>query len=64
MLMWLSQSYQKDATFDFSCLTQVASQPTSHDALFGSLLGVLSITIQSEKPLTDLVSQCRREHAA
>lgn len=62
MLVWLSESYQQEAKFDFNCLSHEATKPSSHDALFGSLLGLLSINIQTEKPLIDLVSKCRSQH--
>lgn len=63
MFLWFSKSYQKDANFNVNCLTKIASLPTSHDALFGSLLGLLSIDIQTQKPLTNDIAQCRRKHA-
>lgn len=59
MLFWLSESYIADAKLDMNCLNNVAANPTSHDALFGSLLGLLSIEIQTDKQMTDLVSPCR-----
>lgn len=59
MFFWLSDSYIADAKLDINCLNNVAANPTSHDALFGSLLGLLSIEIQTDKQVTDLVSPCR-----
>lgn len=64
MSVWLSKSYQQDAKFDFDCLTQTAAQQTTHDALFGTLLALLSIEIKTEKPITDLVSHCRNRYAS
>ncbi|MFC0119437.1 phosphoethanolamine transferase [Pseudoalteromonas xiamenensis] len=59
MLFWLSDNYQKDVKLDRTCLNEITAKPTSHDALFGSLLGLLSIDIKTEKQTTDLVTGCR-----
>ncbi|CCQ10091.1 membrane protein [Pseudoalteromonas luteoviolacea B = ATCC 29581] len=59
MILWLSESYRHNAKFNSNCLNTVATKPTSHDALFGTLLGLLSIEVETEKPLIDLVSECR-----
>ncbi|MFC3034719.1 phosphoethanolamine transferase [Pseudoalteromonas fenneropenaei] len=63
MLFWLSNNYLHDAQLNLDCLHKTAAQATSHDALFGSVLGLLSIQVTTNKDLTDLITPCRSTYA-
>lgn len=61
MIFWASEGYQKATGLSMSCLKAVAQQPTSHDSLFHTLLGLLDVQTPSlyEKEW-DWSAGCRR----
>ncbi len=59
MVMWLSPGLVHDAGLDTACLRREAAQPTSHDNLFPSILGLLRVRTEVYRPADDLFAACR-----
>jgi lipid A ethanolaminephosphotransferase len=60
MVIWLAPSYEKALGLEEACLQDAAAWPTSHDALFHSVLGLLDIATTARDPALDLASACRQ----
>ena len=60
MLMWFSDGFAKSRGLDLACLVQRAKEPTSHDHLFHSMLGLLDVRTSVYEPAWDLTASCRR----
>jgi len=60
MVMWFSGGLQAAGGIDMACLRARAAQPTSHDALFHTVLGLLDVRTQAYEPAWDLLQPCRR----
>ena len=60
MLMWFSDGFAKSRGLDLACLVQRAKEPTSHDHLFHSILGLLDVRTSVYEPAWDLTASCRR----
>lgn len=63
MLMWLSPGYAAAWGLDLACLRARAAQPTTHDHLFHTLLGLLDVKTSLHEPGLDIASACRRAAA-
>ncbi len=63
-MVWLSDDYQQNYNIDQSCLTQKSSQKLSHDNLFSSMLGLLSIQTQVHDEGLDIFSSCTKTKIA
>lgn len=61
MVMWFGNHFARDEGLDVSCLRQHAGQPTSHDNLFPSVLGLLDVKTSLYDPSRDLFAPCRKQ---
>jgi lipid A ethanolaminephosphotransferase len=57
-VLW--QGYEMKADIDTSCLSTRASEPASHDNLFHTVLGMMSVQSSVYQPKLDVLSTCRR----
>ena len=57
-VLWLSQSFRTDLGVDEACMRTRAQQPTSHDNLFHTLLGVFAVRTQAYDPSLDVFAGC------
>jgi lipid A ethanolaminephosphotransferase len=60
MLMWLSPEFAAAAGVDVDCLKKRALQAASHDNLFHSILGLMSVATSVYDRSFDLAADCRR----
>ena len=60
MMMWLSDGFASRFHIDQRCLAARASQPFSHDNVFHSVLGMLSVTTTVYNPHLDIFSPCTK----
>jgi len=58
MVLWTDTDFRDAMDLDESCLRAAAARPTSHDALFHILLGLLDVRTQTRNPALDLVADC------
>lgn len=58
MLMWMSDSFRDDFKVDAKCIGTRATQPASHDNLFHSIVGLLSVETLSYQADRDLFRGC------
>ena len=59
MVMWMTPGFAATAGVDPACLAQRAQQPASHDNLFHSLLGLMSVSTSVYDKSLDLSGACR-----
>jgi len=59
MVMWFSPGFAARNRLDLACLRREAEKPTSHDALFHTVLGLVDVTTQIHEPALDIGSACR-----
>lgn len=59
MLLWMSDRYAQDFAIDRGCLLQRADAQTSHDAIFPTVLAMLSIETKALNSGGDLLAPCR-----
>lgn len=59
LIMWLSDGYQKTYGINQQCLAEKIDEPLSHDNLFSSMLGLLSIETKAYTPSLDIFAGCR-----
>ena len=59
MMFWASTGFRSRFGIDIDCLRGKADHTLSHDYLFHSLLGLLSIETEVRRPELDLLSDCR-----
>jgi lipid A ethanolaminephosphotransferase len=57
-MMWLSDGYKSRYRIDQACLVSRAGQSYSHDNIFHSVLGMLSIKTSVYRPTLDLFAPC------
>jgi lipid A ethanolaminephosphotransferase len=62
MAMWFSPGFVQEAGLDIACLRREATQPTSHDNLFPSILGLMQVNTREYQPAYDLFAKCRNRH--
>lgn len=60
MVMWMSPGFAAARGIDGACLQRRALQPSSHDHLFHTLLGLLDVHTALYEPAWDLSRDCRR----
>ena len=58
MLAWLSPQFLAAASWRADCMQKIAGKPSSHDAIFSSLLGLLDIESNAYKPELDMFRPC------
>ncbi|SOC37551.1 lipid A ethanolaminephosphotransferase [Rhizobium subbaraonis] len=56
-LLWLGE--EDRAAVDLACLTERANEPASHDNLFHTVLGMMSVRTSVYAPALDVTSRCR-----
>ena len=61
MVVWITPGFARTAGVDPACLEQRAQQPASHDNLFHSLLGLMSVTTSVYDKSLDLGGACRNQ---
>ena len=59
MLTWMSDGFKEHFQIDTTCLRQRSSSPASHDNVFHSVLGILSIESAGYRPDLDVSAACR-----
>ena len=60
MLFWASSGfYSNRAEIDAACLQRAARRPTSHDAIFHTLLPLFGVASPLYDPSLDLLQECR-----
>ena len=59
MMFWASTGFRSRFGIDIDCLRGKSGHTLSHDYLFHSLLGLLSIETEVRRPELDLLSDCR-----
>lgn len=59
MLWWFAPDSARSLGVDLACLQRRAAEPASHDHIFHSVLGLLSVTTPRYRPQLDLFSACR-----
>lgn len=64
MVMWQSAGMARTARLDADCLRRRASQPTTHDHLFHTVLGLLDVRTALYEPQWDVTHGCRAGPAA
>jgi len=60
MLAWFSDTYQRSFALDTTCLQAARDTSLSHDNLFHSMLGLLSVQTQTYRPSLDIFAGCRK----
>ena len=60
MVMWFSPGFAARNRLDLACLRRQAEQPTTHDALFHTVLGLVDVTTTIHEPALDIGGACRR----
>ena len=60
MVMWFSDGLARQESLDLDCLRRRAAQPTTHDHLFHTMLGLLDVRTTLHEPALDLLAGCRR----
>ncbi|MBL0147348.1 MAG: phosphoethanolamine transferase [Ideonella sp.] len=60
MVLWLSEGLARQGHIDLACLRQRAAQAASHDNLFHSVLGLMSVGTSLYEPTLDVFAGCRR----
>jgi lipid A ethanolaminephosphotransferase len=59
MVMWMTPGFAATSGVDPACLEKRAQQPASHDNLFHSLLGLMSVTTSVYDKSLDVSGACR-----
>lgn len=59
MVMWFSPGMRQSLSLNEACLRQRATQPSSHDYLFHTMLGLLNVTTSVYEAPLDLLKACR-----
>jgi lipid A ethanolaminephosphotransferase len=59
MVMWFSSGFAAQTRLDVGCLRARAAQPTSHDSLFPTVLGLFDVDTTVRRHERDLVEPCR-----
>ena len=58
-MLWLSEGYAKTHSINKACVSSKTAQAISHDNLFSSMLGMLSIETQVHDEQLDIFSSCK-----
>jgi lipid A ethanolaminephosphotransferase len=58
-LVWLDPDFAKSMTVDMGCVAQSRSEPTSHDNLFHSLLGMMNVVTAAYDAQLDVFAKCK-----
>ncbi|TCM79685.1 MULTISPECIES: phosphoethanolamine--lipid A transferase [unclassified Rhizobium] len=58
-LVWLDPDFTASMALDKACLAQSTAQPTSHDNLFHSVLGMMNVSTRAYNAKLDVFAGCR-----
>ena len=58
-MMWFSPAFTAQTGLDMACVGDRSRQPTSHDALFSTVLGLFDVQTSVHRPGRDLLLACR-----
>ena len=58
-MLWLSKGYEKTHRINKNCVATKSAEALSHDNLFSSMLGMLSIATQVHNKQLDVFSSCK-----
>ena len=58
MVLWMSQEYARNASFDVNCLATLTAKQFSHDNLFDSLLGMAGVETSEYNKQLDIFANC------
>jgi len=61
MILWLSGGFSNDFGLNPQCIRSRSAQALSHDNLFHSVVGMLSIETPNYVPILDVLNGCERE---
>jgi lipid A ethanolaminephosphotransferase len=64
MLWWFAPDSARALDVDLACLQRRAAEPASHDHLFHSVLGLLSVSTPRYLPQRDVFAACRSSRVA
>ena len=59
LVLWMSDPMAKNEGLDVGCLRAQASSPLSHDNLFHTVLGMMSVQTSSYRSMLDFTAPCR-----
>ncbi|WP_088693410.1 MULTISPECIES: phosphoethanolamine--lipid A transferase [unclassified Rhizobium] len=59
-LLWLDPDFTASMALDKACLAQSTNDPTSHDNLFHSVLGMMNVVTSVYEPKLDVFAGCKR----
>jgi len=60
MLMWMSEAYRRARSIDLRCVRGLKDREYSHDNIFHTVLGMLSIDTKVRDPSLDMLAPCRQ----
>jgi lipid A ethanolaminephosphotransferase len=63
MVLWTAPGFRDALGLDHACLRKAATRPTSHDAVFSSVLGLLDVATTARDPARDITAACRQDAA-
>ena len=58
-IAWFSEAFANDDGLDQSCMKARSTEPLSHDNLFHSVLGLMSVMTKVYDPALDFSVSCR-----
>ena len=61
MTMWFSPGFVAASGLDMQCVQDKSAQPTNHDALFPSILGLMQVKTREYRLAGDLFAGCRKQ---
>lgn len=62
-ITWFSPQYTSDTGLDLSCLRKTTAEPSSHDNLFHTMLGMMAVKTSAYDQSLDRFAVCRTPHS-
>ena len=59
MVLWMSDSIAKSERLNMGCLKAQTNSPLSHDNLFHTVLGMMSVQTSSYRSALDFTAPCK-----
>ena len=60
MVMWFSRDWQQKNGISLACMRKKSTQPYSHDDVFSTLLGLMSVQTQVYQRERDILADCQK----
>ena len=60
MVMWFSRDWQQKNGVSLACMRKKSTQPYSHDDVFSTLLGLMSVQTQVYQRERDILADCQK----